>query len=367
MLARRFAMTRAAVVLMPALLLALGDCSLTVGLDDLSTGGASASVATAGGEAGASPTVGSSSNVGGLGGAPGAGGTSQDGGAGGASQVGGAGGLGGAGGAAAPSAIVALQRAGQQVSYGTVDAVTGAFSTISVLPGIHSVTVGASAIDVVNRRYYFDGGGFIVAVHADTGAVASVAPLPSPVPVEWEWDAGASRVAAVRWTGSQEDFGSIEPLTGAFVPIAVLLGITSVVVGAQTIAVGARRYYFVGGSDVVTVHADTGAITSLAPAPSPPPLLLEFDTPTNRILAVRWDGMQEHFGTVDAMTGAFTSIAVLPNITSVAVGQRALDAAAQRFYFVSSGQLISVDTTNGSIVSSVPLAAPTPVELQVRL
>ena len=89
------------------------------------------------------------------------------------------------------------------------------------------------------------------------------------------------------------------------------------------------------------------------------PIEIEYDLQHDKLYGLWWDGSMEHFGEIDTQTGIATSIAILPGVNAVAVGNSTFDSNTGRFIFIGvSGnqtKLYSVNVLDGSILSSPTL------------
>ena len=89
------------------------------------------------------------------------------------------------------------------------------------------------------------------------------------------------------------------------------------------------------------------------------PIEIEYDLQNQKLYGLWWDGSMEHFGEIDTQTGIATSIATLPGVNAVAIGNSTFDSNTGRFIFIGvSGnqtKLYSVNVLDGSILSSPTL------------
>ena len=89
------------------------------------------------------------------------------------------------------------------------------------------------------------------------------------------------------------------------------------------------------------------------------PIEIEYDLQYDKLYGLWWDGSMEHFGEIDTQTGQATSIATLPGVNAVAIGNSTFDSNTGRFIFmgVSGNQtkLYSINVLDGSILSSPTL------------
>ena len=89
------------------------------------------------------------------------------------------------------------------------------------------------------------------------------------------------------------------------------------------------------------------------------PIEIEYDLQNQKLYGLWWDGSVEHFGEIDTQTGIATSIATLPGVNAVAIGNSTFDSNTGRFIFIGvSGnqtKLYSVNVLDGSILSSPTL------------
>ncbi len=89
------------------------------------------------------------------------------------------------------------------------------------------------------------------------------------------------------------------------------------------------------------------------------PIEIEYDLQHQKLYGLWWDGSMEHFGEIDTQTGQATSIATLPGVNAVAIGNSTFDSNTGRFIFIGvSGnqtKLYSINVLDGSILSSPTL------------
>ena len=89
------------------------------------------------------------------------------------------------------------------------------------------------------------------------------------------------------------------------------------------------------------------------------PIEIEYDLQNQKLYGLWWDGSMEHFGEIDTQTGIATSIATLPGVNAVAIGNSTFDSNTGRFIFIGvSGnqtKLYSVNVLDGSVLSSPTL------------
>ena len=89
------------------------------------------------------------------------------------------------------------------------------------------------------------------------------------------------------------------------------------------------------------------------------PIEIEYDLQHQKLYGLWWDGSMEHFGEIDTQTGQATSIAILPGVNAVAIGNSTFDSNTGRFIFIGvSGnqtKLYSINVLDGSILSSPTL------------
>lgn len=89
------------------------------------------------------------------------------------------------------------------------------------------------------------------------------------------------------------------------------------------------------------------------------PIEIEYDLQHQKLYGLWWDGSMEHFGEIDTQTGQATSIATLPGVNAVAIGNSTFDSNTGRFIFIGvSGnqtKLYSINVLDGSILTSPAL------------
>ena len=89
------------------------------------------------------------------------------------------------------------------------------------------------------------------------------------------------------------------------------------------------------------------------------PIEIEYDLQHQKLYGLWWDGSMEHFGEIDTQTGQATSIATLPGVNAVAIGNSTFDSNTGRFIFIGvSGnqtKLYSINVLDGSILYSPTL------------
>ena len=89
------------------------------------------------------------------------------------------------------------------------------------------------------------------------------------------------------------------------------------------------------------------------------PIEIEYDLQHDKLYGLWWDGSMEHFGEIDTQTGQATSIATLPGVNAVAIGNSTFDSNTGRFLFmgvcVNLTKLYSINVLDGCILSSPTL------------
>lgn len=260
----------------------------------------------------------------------------------------------------------------------TVNAATGALTTIgpSISPPLS--TIASSAVDTVNNRIFFDGtpsgetdpriytvslvDGSVVTNPTMTGASAS------PI-LGIEFDAAEGVLYAYRSLAGARQLVTISRTTGAVNALGAGTGAsTGSSSGVCALDPTGNRFFFVGqfvgdtDSRLFIFDTTDGSVSNvvMAGTESLPINGLEWDAGEGVLYALRNPGGgARQLATINLATGAVTGLGAGTGVnTTSSSGVDALDAAGNRFFFIGtpSGdtdpRVYSFDTTNGNILAS---------------
>lgn len=164
------------------------------------------------------------------------------------------------------------------------------------------------------------------------------------------------------------DITSIDPLTGVITPLFSTNSLIGVAAGASAYDQKNQRYVTWGFDNSNTqklyvADIDSGTITTQT-AISLQPIEMEYDLKQQQAYGLWYTQGIEHFGAIDLNTGAITSIATLPTVSAVAIGNSTFDSNNGRYIFVgienNATKLISIDVATGAIITSVEINKTAP-------
>ena len=159
------------------------------------------------------------------------------------------------------------------------------------------------------------------------------------------------------------DVVNIDPSTGNTTIEVSTNSLVSVAAGATAYDQQNKRYFCWGfnasNSKRLYVMDIDDSISNDFNLTSVQPIEIEYDLQHQKLYGLWWDGSMEHFGEIDTQTGQATSIATLPGVNAVAIGNSTFDSNTGRFIFIGvSGnqtKLYSINVLDGSILSSPTL------------
>jgi hypothetical protein len=156
------------------------------------------------------------------------------------------------------------------------------------------------------------------------------------------------------------DVVTINPFTGTSSFFMSTDSLSNSAAGATAYDQQNRRYIcwgynIVGDQQLFVMNFDSLTTTNL-PFSAVQPVEIEYDLQTQNTYGLWWDGSAEHFGEIDLTTGLVTSIATLPGVTAVAIGNSTFDSNTGTFIFMgldgNNYRLYSVNAATGAILSS---------------
>lgn len=159
------------------------------------------------------------------------------------------------------------------------------------------------------------------------------------------------------------DVVNIDPSTGNTTIEVSTNSLVAVAAGATAFDQQNKRYFCWGFNAsnskrlyVINIYDSTSNDFNLTGIQ---PIEIEYDLQHQKLYGLWWDGSMEHFGEIDTQTGQATSIATLPGVNAVAIGNSTFDSNTGRFIFIGvSGnqtKLYSINVLDGSILSSPTL------------
>jgi hypothetical protein len=156
------------------------------------------------------------------------------------------------------------------------------------------------------------------------------------------------------------DVVSIDPMTGATEIVLSTNSLIGVAAGASTYDQLNSRYICWGfdtqnNQQLYVMDLDDLQSTS-SPFSATQAIEMEYDLQTQKAYGLWWDGSAEHFGEIDLNTGLVTSIAVLPGVDAVAIGNSTFDSNTGTYIFIgldnNQYKLYSVDAATGTIINA---------------
>ena len=156
------------------------------------------------------------------------------------------------------------------------------------------------------------------------------------------------------------DVVSIDPMSGNTEIVLSTNSLIGVAAGASTYDQQNSRYICWGfdtqnNQQLYVMDLDDLETTS-TPFSATQAIEMEYDLQTQKTYGLWWDGSAEHFGEINLTTGLVSSIATLPGVEAVAVGNSTFDSNTGTYIFIgvewNQYKLYSVDAATGSIISA---------------
>lgn len=156
------------------------------------------------------------------------------------------------------------------------------------------------------------------------------------------------------------DVVDIDPMTGSTSIVLSTNSLIAVAAGASTYDQQNRRYICWGydtqnNQQLYVMDLDDLETTS-TPFNSVQPIEMEYDLQAQKAYGLWWDGTAEHFGEIDLLTGSINSIATLPGVDAVAIGNSTFDSNTGTYIFIgvdaNQYKLYSVDASTGAVLHS---------------
>jgi hypothetical protein len=227
---------------------------------------------------------------------------------------------------------------------------TGATSNLATMAGVNGVVQGETTYDAVNHRYFEKTNVGINIIDANTGVVLNVL-TPSINFKGMQYNPNTGMLLGTYWTGSAEVFAYLDPTSGAIISVATLSGVTSIVQGESTFDPTTNKYFMkTGSSSFCVINAVNGSMTNLIA--SSPLKGIEFNLNTGSLVGSYWTGSSEVFASMNITTGAVTSIATLPGVTSIAQGETTFDAGGNIYFNKTNLGILVINANSGSIINS---------------
>jgi hypothetical protein len=156
------------------------------------------------------------------------------------------------------------------------------------------------------------------------------------------------------------DVVSIDPMTGSTSIVLSTNSLIGVAAGATTYDQQNRRYICWGfdteNNQQLYVMDMDDLITTSLPFNTVQPIEMEYDLQAQKAYGLWWDGASEHFGEIDLSTGIISSIAVLPGVEAVAIGNSTFDSNTGTYIFIgvdaNGFRLYSINAATGAIINS---------------
>ena len=156
------------------------------------------------------------------------------------------------------------------------------------------------------------------------------------------------------------DVVKIDPFTGTTSVEMTTNSLVGVAAGATAYDQQNKRYicwgFDTGNSQQLYVVELDDTTSSSVPFTTVQPIELEYDLQTQKTYGLWWDGSAEHFGEIDLVTGVATSIATLPGVDAVAIGNSTFDSNTETYIFIgidgNDTKLYRVKASSGVIISS---------------
>ena len=156
------------------------------------------------------------------------------------------------------------------------------------------------------------------------------------------------------------DVVNIDPMTGSTEIVLSTNSLIGVAVGASTYDQQNSRYICWGfdteNNQRLYVMDLDNVQTSSTPFSSTQAIEMEYDLQTQKAYGLWWDGAAEHFGEIDLLTGMVSSIAILPGVDAVAIGNSTFESNTGTYIFIgidaNQFKLYSIDAATGTIINA---------------
>ena len=156
------------------------------------------------------------------------------------------------------------------------------------------------------------------------------------------------------------DVVTIDPMSGNTEIVLSSNSLIGVAAGASTYDQQNRRYICWGfdtqnNQQLYVMDLDDLETTS-TPFSATQAIEMEYDLQTQKAYGLWWDGSAEHFGEIDLNTGLVSSIAILPGVEAVAIGNSTFDSNTGTYIFIgvdtNQYKLYSIDAATGAILNA---------------
>ena len=156
------------------------------------------------------------------------------------------------------------------------------------------------------------------------------------------------------------DVVTIDPMSGSTEIVLSSNSLIAVAAGASTYDQQNRRYICWGfdnqnNQQLYVMDLDDLETTS-TPFSATQAIEMEYDLQTQKAYGLWWDGSAEHFGEIDLTTGLVSSIATLPGVDAVAIGNSTFDSNTGTYIFIgvdtNQYKLYSIDAATGAILNA---------------
>jgi hypothetical protein len=232
-----------------------------------------------------------------------------------------------------------------------MDLGNGWYTDLTTLPGVASIMMGESTIDLAGQRYFHRTNLGITILHIGTGTIQSVL-NPTVNFKGMEFNSNTGNLVGSYWNGSSEIFASLDPLTGAVTSLAAIGGVSGVAQGITSFDGAGNRYFMWTGSTIYVLDAASGSV--LQTVPNSTLKNFEFNPNTGDLVGTVWTGTNEVYSTLDLGTGVISGLATITGVTGVVQGESAFDAANDRYFNRTNLGTMVYDGTTGSLIMSVP-------------
>lgn len=150
---------------------------------------------------------------------------------------------------------------GSQEIFAGVNPTTGVLNDIAILSGVQTLSVGESSLDPLNGRYFNVTNLGLMTIDVQTGAVLNV--VSNNIGMKGiEFDPITQLLYGSRWTGSQELFMTMEPISGLFTTGAPFIGVQTLAVGESSLDPVRGLYFRSTNLGLTVVDISTGLVSS---------------------------------------------------------------------------------------------------------
>jgi hypothetical protein len=160
------------------------------------------------------------------------------------------------------------------------------------------------------------------------------------------------RLIGSHWNGSNEIFTSLDINTKTFTGIDSLPGVHTLVLLQATYDSFNNRYFNITNLGITVINAQTGAIMDTI-ANNINMIELQYNTNTNKIIGIYWNGSNEILTSLDINTKIFTDIDSLPGVHTITHGKSTFDPFNNRYFIQTNLGITVINAQTGAIMDTI--------------